>query len=181
MSSHTCPHCGEQHEVKNVRREMLNKHKLTMLKIAAQHVVETNVNDFKLSELSGDVNNYTNWQKLRYHGLVHHVKKNGVIQRGRWLITRNGWAFLRGELELPKWVDVKENTIRDRAPQTIGVKDVYRGSEAINTTFLYFDDYGTPVGVRPTAVPKQENASLFGDGFDTTLHRSTADSRRGLA
>jgi hypothetical protein len=151
----TCEHCGQ--ELKQARRETLNKHELSILQTAAHHVAETNVNDFQLDDLSGSVNHYNNWQKLRYHGLVHHVRDSrGQTKRGHWLITRNGWAFLRGELDLPKWVTVKENAIVQRSGRLINVRDVYRGSEAITTVFEYFDDNNQPVGARPVLRPERQ-------------------------
>lgn len=148
-----CESCGSV--IKLTHKETLNKMKLKMLKIAARHVIETKVNDFSLKELDDNVSNYANWQKLRYHGLVHYVTKNGSRQRGRWLITRNGWAFLRGEISLPKYVLVKNNHIESRSDRLITVREVYYGAEEIQTTFEYFDDDGKPVGFRPTI--KQSN------------------------
>jgi len=121
-----------------------------MLKQAARVVQETEVNNFSLHEINGSVMDYNNFQKLRYHGLVHHVTdRTGQRVRGHWLITRNGWAFLRGELNLPKWVTVRNNHIVDRSSELINVRDVYYGSEAIHTVFEYFDEDGYPVGPRP--------------------------------
>lgn len=149
-SSHLCSHCGEPHLVKLAHKETINKQKLQMLKAAAEYIKRTGVNDFRLAELDQDANRYTNFQKLRYHGLVHYGRdKAGNRRKGHWLITRNGWAFLRGELEIPKYVLVKDNHITSRADTTLGVRDVYRGSEAITTLFEYFDDEGRMVGVRP--------------------------------
>jgi hypothetical protein len=154
----TCPNCGQK--VREAHKETLNKHKLSILQIAASYVVNTNVNDFSLDDLSGNTNNYNNWQKLRYHGLIHHVRNSrGLVKRGHWLITRNGWAFLRGELDLPKWVLVRDNTIVDRSGRLINVKDVYRGSEAIITTFEYFDESGQAIGYKPV-MPQERQLSL---------------------
>lgn len=55
---------------------------------------------------------HNNFQKLRYFGLVHHVKdQDGNRKAGRWLITRNGWAFLRGDLAIPDFVMTFRNKI----------------------------------------------------------------------
>jgi len=150
-----CNHCGQK--IKQAYKETLSKHKLTMLQTVARHVIATGVNDYDLKNMVHNHNDYTNFQKLRFHGLVHHVKDGaGNKVRGHWLITRNGWSFLRGTIELPKFVLVRENAIVERSPELVHVKDVYRGSEVINTTFEYFDDAGNMVGVRPIA-NKPEN------------------------
>lgn len=151
-----CNHCGQK--IKQAYKETLSKHKLTMLQTVARHVIATGVNDYDLKDMVHNHNDYTNFQKLRFHGLVHHVKDSaGNKVRGHWLITRNGWAFLRGQIELPKYVLVRENSIVERSPELIHVKDVYRGSEAITTVFEYFDDAGNMVGVRPIATHKTDS------------------------
>jgi hypothetical protein len=148
--SKTCTACGQQ--IQEAHKEVLNKMKLTMLQTAAQHVKQTMKNDFKVYEFAPETQfkTYHNFQKLRYHGLITPVRENNQRIRGRWLITRNGWAFLRGELSLPSYVLVKNNRIEQHSEHLISVKDVYRGSEAITTTFEYFDEFGEPIGYRPT-------------------------------
>lgn len=161
MKDHLCSECGEPHVTPDSRKETLNRHKLTMLKIAAAHVMETSVNDFKLSDLGDNVNQYTNWQKLRYHGLVHHVRHaNGQTKRGHWLITRNGWGFLRGEVQLPSYVLVRDNGIVSRSDMLIGVRDIYYAEEYIVTNFDYFDDDGNMVGKRPGYLQPSKQAAL---------------------
>lgn len=153
-STEVCHSCGQP--IKQAHKEVLSKQKLTMLQTAARRVIETGVNDFKkrdVGDFASSPTAYNNFQKLRYHGLITQVKKNGVLHRERWLITRNAWAFLRGDLELPKWVMVRNNHIDENFPrcqELISVKDVYRGSDVITTTFEYFDhDTGAQVGFRP--------------------------------
>lgn len=161
--SKTCPTCGQH--IRQTHKEVLNKHKLVMLKDAARYVVEHNTNDFKNRDVGsggGDVSNYNNFQKLRYHALIAHVTINGVRQRNRWLITRQGWAFLRGDVQLPKWILVRDNhVLDDRSKELIGVKDVYRGSEEVHTTFEYFDEAGKPIGFKPTTAQQTNQATLF--------------------
>lgn len=165
--SEICPHCGQP--IKEAHKEVLNKMKLTMLQIAGRHVQQTLTNDFMLRDFTAPKEAerpvWSNFQKLRYHGLVAKVKDKQTdrVVKGRWLITRNGWAFLRGDIELPKFVLVRNNHIvpDSHSKQLIGIRDVYRGSDVIQTTFEYFDDAGRMVGVRPVAPSKPQNASLF--------------------
>jgi len=141
-------------------REVLNKHKLTMLQKGAREVERTGINVIDIGIFRDNINDYNNWQKCRYSGLIAHVVINGVIQRGKWLITRQGWEFLEGKKKLPVWVEVSDNHIVARANKLIGVRDVYHGSEAIVTTFQYFIDE-TRLGYRPAA--RQSNQmSLLG-------------------
>lgn len=143
-----------------IHRETLSKHKLTMLQKASREVERTGVNIVDIGIFRDNINDYNNWQKLRLHGLITHTISNGVVQRGKWLITRQGWEFLEGKKNLPVWVEVSDNHIVARANKLIGVRDVYHGSEAIVTTFQYFIDE-TRLGYRPVA--RQSNQmSLLG-------------------
>lgn len=108
-----------------------------MLKKAMQHVVETNVNEFDIGLFRDNITDYNNLQKLRYHGLIARVIKNGIVQRGKWLVTHQAGLFLRGEIKLPKWVEIADNHIVARSQEQVGVKDIYYGSEIVLTTFEY--------------------------------------------
>lgn len=161
MSKQLCSHCGQ--EIKNAHKEVLNKHKLVMLKAAAQRVMETMSNDFKkadLREIMGDHSHYANFQKLRYHGMITPVRIEGQRIKGRWLITRNGWAFLRGEISLPAYVLVKNNHIESHAEQLVHFRDLWRGEALVATQFEYFDDAGNPVGLRPST-PRNPQMSML--------------------
>lgn len=161
-TSHNCSECGQPHIVQDPHKENLNKHKLTMLQTAARHVIQTGVNEFSKKDFMKGHSNYANFPKLRYHGLIFKARKDGRKVKGRWGVTRNGWAFLRGELNVPVFVKVQNNSIKERSERTVNVKDVYRGSEAIETAFEYFDhETGQPVGVRPTSTPTNRQQTLL--------------------
>lgn len=160
-TSHNCSECGQLHIVQDPHKENLNKHKLTMLQTAARHVIQTGVNEFSKKDFMEGHSNYANFPKLRYHGLIFKAQKDGKRIKGRWGITRNGWAFLRGDIELPVFVKVADNEIKERSDRTIHVKDVYRGSEVIETAFEYFDhDTGQPIGIRPTTQTNNQQSLL---------------------
>ena len=109
-----CPHCGANMKIW--------KHNLSMglVKTFRQFglaVKTKGKNDIDLQEeIELTKNQYNNFQKLRYFGLVHHVKdQDGNRKAGRWLITRNGWAFLRGDVQMPEYVKTFRNEIWERA------------------------------------------------------------------
>lgn len=163
MKDHICTGCGQPHIIQDAHRESLTKIKINMLKSAASVVIETGVNDFSKHDLDPEFitnpNYYNNWSKLRFHGLI----AKGKI-KGRWLITRNGWSFLRGELELPSFVLVKDNhTQQDgRSDMLVSLLDVLKVGEYLETAFEYFDeDSGVMIGRRPVTPHQQEQESLF--------------------
>lgn len=141
------------YRTRDSHKEVLNRMKLTMLKAAATHVMSTMNNDFKVRDICTpeQFKMFNNFAKLRYHGLVTPVREKETSRRikGRWLITRNGWDFLRGNLSLPHFVLVQNNHIQSKSPALIGLKDIYYAEEYITTHFDYFDDDNKPVGNRP--------------------------------
>lgn len=166
--SHLCSECGEVHVVQLAHKESIDKRKLSMLKAAATWVIDNNLNDFKKKDL--DLSRfgqsaYGNFGALRYHALIAKVRDRNTKKpiKGRWLVTRQGWAFLRGELKISKFVLVKDNHIvpNSHSQQTIGVRDVYYGSEAITTHFEYFDEDNKPVAIRPAFKQENKQNALF--------------------
>lgn len=165
---HLCTECGELHTPQLAHKESIDKRKLNMLKAAAQWVTDNNKNDFKKKDLDlprFGQSAYGNFGALRYHALIAKVRNRDTKKpiKGRWLVTRQGWAFLRGDLKMPKFVLVKDNHIvpNSHSKQTIGVRDVYYGSEAITTHFEYFDEDGVPVGVRPAFDHESKQGKLL--------------------
>ena len=142
-------------------REILSNHKLRMLRKAAQEIERTGVNEVSIRIFKDDISDFCNWQKCRYNALIFKVEKNGIIQRGLWGITRQGWEFLEGKKELPRWVEIEDNHIVNKSEETIGVRDVYHGSEAVITTFNYSD--GDREWVAPIAQPDLQISLLTED------------------
>lgn len=150
--SERCNHCGQR--IPLARKELLNKQMIKMLKRAAGHVMTTMQNDFMVRDFTepADFKQYNWFSHLRLHGLIFKQRTaDGKELRGRWGITRNGWAFLRGEKELPSFVLVLNNSIHSRSDMLVGFGHVWRGEDIMQTSFEYFDEDGKPVGFRPTA------------------------------
>lgn len=102
-------------------------------------VVSNNRNRIHLLE-DMSLNNveYTNFQKLRYHGLVAKYKEKNeqgelVWQRGYWLLTRRGVQFLRNEIAIPHKVQTLRNRVVDHDARLVTVSDVI-GSVPYNET-----------------------------------------------
>lgn len=162
MSAKVCESCGQR--IQQTRKESLSKMKLSMLRAAADHVIRTGKNDFMTRDFTSDEEYklYSNFQHLRYHGLIAHVRLNGQKVRKHWLITRNGWAFLRGDIQLPKYILVRNDKTQSRSDVLVSLGDVWHGADYIQTTFEYFDhETGEPIGFRPRAPQTSPQASLF--------------------
>jgi len=54
-----------------------------------------------LNELKFTYNQQSNFQKLRYWGLVAKEDPNN-LKGGKWIITRKGWQFITDEITVPK-------------------------------------------------------------------------------
>lgn len=72
-----------------------------------------------------ELDEYANWTKLRFFGLVAKYKENGVHKKGWWLVTRNGWAFLRGEYRVPVQIKTFRNRIVGKSEQTLSMAEIY--------------------------------------------------------
>ena len=115
-------------------KETLNRHKLNLLVTGAEEVKRTGENIIDIKLFSSNINSYNNWQKLRYHGLIAKTDK-----RGEWLITKNGWAFLRGDISLPSYVVIGDNHIVERSDARIDATDLYKTNEVVESTFEYYE------------------------------------------
>lgn len=151
MKRQTCPTC--QQLIPLAHKEIMDKTRLTMLRMAADYVIANNVGWFKKKDIGLETLGqaaYGNFTRLRYHGLITPLRDDaGNRIKGKWIITRNGWAFLRGEKDIHKYVLVKNNHISARSDVKINIRQVYYGSDTIQTTFEYYDDYGNMVGFAP--------------------------------
>lgn len=65
-----------------------------------------------------------NWTKLRFHGLVAKVRREGKVKTGYWLITRRGADFLNGEIQIPQRVQTFRNRVVARSEEMVTIKDV---------------------------------------------------------
>lgn len=108
-----CPHCGANMKI---WKHALSLGLVLTFRKFGLAIKTKRVNDIDLQkEIELTKNEYNNFQKLRYFGLVHHVKdQDGNRKAGRWLVTRNGWAFLRGDLQIPEYVRTFRNKIYDK-------------------------------------------------------------------
>jgi len=139
------------------RKENIDKLKVLMLKRAAQHVIDTKKPVFRKSELNlidFGQSAYGRFGALRFHGLIAKMKDDdGKVIKGEWIITRRGWAFLRGDDSgrINKFVYMQDNHIREdleRGP-LVSLVDVFKGADFMQTNFEYVDVKGNFVGVRP--------------------------------
>lgn len=112
-----CECCG--HRI-NPRKESLSKGLVDTLIVFGRAVKRLEKNEIHLQEeVELNKNQYNNFQKLRYHGLVAKVKD----RTGYWLLTRNGLGFLRGEKSVPKTIYIQNNRIVEHGDDNIMIYD----------------------------------------------------------
>lgn len=101
---------------------------IDVLLILLEHVHRTNVNAFSAKETRDLLKpfQYTQFTKLRFHGLIAKIKDENDVFTGKWLITRRAGDFLRNEIVLPQKVQTQSNTIIGYDDITVSVKDVYK-------------------------------------------------------
>lgn len=74
-------------------------------------------------EVNLSKNEYNNFQKLRYHGLVE------SSETGCWSLTPLGKRFINGEIPLPRTVYVKNNQVINTGADLVFFKNLFTGRE----------------------------------------------------
>lgn len=121
-SKKCCPTCNASLEA---RWEYITKGHLRLLTLLHEAIKENNRNSIHLQkDLDLTKNQYANFQKLRYNGLVAHAEETGC-----WLMTRRGAKFLRQEIDLPKGVLIFRNRIQKYHNTRVTVETILKGDE----------------------------------------------------
>lgn len=81
------------------------KHSLNMGLVLGLYRLHKAGGEKNLKELSLTHNQWANFQKLRYWGLVEQSKhENGLAMAGCWKITQRGTDFVKGVIKIPRSV-----------------------------------------------------------------------------
>lgn len=113
-----CVHCGAK---LMARWERISPLLIKCLQKMNDRVRATQLNNVCISkDLGLTKNEYNNFQKLRYHGLIAHVEG----ESGHWLITRRGSEFLTGSLKIPIKVKIYRNLISERCDTLVSIADI---------------------------------------------------------
>lgn len=114
MEKEYCQCCGQS----------ISKHKHSLSKnmIRILHKAATcGISNFHLQQhINLTKNEYANFQKLKYWGLV--VRSPHLS--GYWQITKQGILFIKGETDLPKWVQTFNNKVVDTSKDLVSVHDL---------------------------------------------------------
>ena len=140
MEKPTCPTCGASMMVHNQR---LSKGLAKLLIEFKRKVLELNRNEIHLQkDLRLTNNQFGNFQKLRYHGLIAKVydKETKLHKGGYWLLTRKGNQFLKNEISTSSNVLTFRNKIADKSPKMVFLADVLG-----DDTLPFWDDYSRDI------------------------------------
>jgi hypothetical protein len=131
MSEHVCSHCGA-----NVRayKHRLNKGLIKGLIC----LYKTDGGVSKLADLPLTKNEFNNFQKLGFWGLVEKETVGGE-RTCRWKITKLGIDFIMSRVTIPVWVETFRRARISEAKEVVGISDLvevkYKKREE------YLDDY----------------------------------------
>lgn len=124
-----CPHCGANMFIHGHR---LSKGLVNSLVKFKEAVIKNQKNSVHLqTELALTKNQYNNFQKLRYHGLVAKCSDSETKERisGYWLLTKRGNEFLKDTISIPQTVYTFRNRIVDKHPTAIKMSDVLKDTD----------------------------------------------------
>tara|TARA_R110001606_G_scaffold397588_1_gene574508 strand:+ start:122 stop:658 length:537 start_codon:yes stop_codon:yes gene_type:complete len=139
-----CPCCGAN---LNGRDERISKGIIVNLvkfrEQALKSIMLRNLNKVHLAQdLNLTNNQYNNFQKLRYHGLIAHYKNpiTKEYESGHWLLTKRGNRFAKNEIAISKKVVIWRNKIVERSEEIVKMSDVWKDKDE---PFWYkHDDFG---------------------------------------
>lgn len=100
---------------------------LDVLFILLEYVHDNDRNEFTAKEVRDRLKTfqYTQFTKLRFHGLIAKIKDENGTFTGKWLITRRAGDFLRNEIVLPQKVQTQANKVIDYDDVNVSIRDVY--------------------------------------------------------
>jgi len=117
-----CSLCGAK---LNARWENIKKGQITTLAIFRDAIIKKNRNSIHLQkDIKFTNSQFTNFQKLRYNGLVAHASDTG-----NWLLTRRGAQFLRNEIFIPKGVLIFRNKIQKYHIDKVNLLSILKNNE----------------------------------------------------
>ena len=115
------PISGSGPHITNMTEHNLTPGLVSVLIKCIQFVHAQGKNEFHLQDdLHLSVNAFSNFTKLRFHGLV--AKVDG--KRGCWLITARGGQFLRGEIAVPASVKTFRNKVLEHSTDLIHINEL---------------------------------------------------------
>ncbi len=117
MKKH-CEHCGACVESYKHR---LSKGLVSSLYNFALKVKASGKNTQHLTDVGLNNNQFTNFQKLKYFGLVEKSEK-----AGEWTITRKGRLFIAGEVAVENFAVTFRNVVEESSRDLVFVKDVLK-------------------------------------------------------
>ena len=125
-SKELCPCCGAS---MRVYKEKLTKGLVVSLLKFRDVVISTNSNEIHVpTKIKFSINEYNNFQKLRYQGLIAKVKdkETGERKSGVWLLTRRGNQFCKSEITAPEWIETFRNRIVDRSLAKVSISYILK-------------------------------------------------------
>ena len=117
-----CPHCGTKMQT--------HKHSMSKYLVGALLRVFAlgSMNPVRLCKAGLSGNEMSNFQKLKYWGLVDsHITQENNHRRGWWRVTEKGRRFLHGEETVPRWVRTFRNKTVESGGDMIGPRDIIEG------------------------------------------------------
>ena len=150
-----CPCCGAKLTGRDERiSKGIVNNLIKFRKAAIRSLKATGVNRVHLAkDLNLTNNQYNNFQKLRYHGLIAHYKNKETkeFESGYWVITSRGNNFAKNNCYISKKVVIFRNRIVERSEEKVNLAAVLKNDDLPywdkHDDFGYFfedvDDYGT--------------------------------------
>jgi hypothetical protein len=126
----TCPHCGQN--MPKTYRFRLDDADMSALRKIHQWVLENGTYYVDVRKVCLTYTERSRTTQLRFHGLLAKAKNaQGQHIASSWILTRRAADFLRGTVNIPKYVYTKKNVVQGHGDELVSKKD-----------FRILDDFG---------------------------------------
>jgi hypothetical protein len=116
---HTCCSCGKSvMSHKHILSRSLGDILLVLIQKVSQDEPFHLQRDFSLTK-----NQYNNFQKLQYWGLVKKHYSCGEREGGVWELTRSAFEFVNGR-QIPRWVKTFNNIVIERSNDLVTMSEL---------------------------------------------------------
>ena len=100
---------------------------------AYKHVSSVRENRFGRGEIELTQDEYSNFTKLSFHGLIAKYKTDGKHERGYWLLTARGALFLKNEMRVPVRVKTFRNHVIEHDDNLVNIAEVMGSTPYLDT------------------------------------------------
>lgn len=129
-----CPTCHQL--VRGRTKHLLDDADVSALLKMWHYIIEQKENKIDVRQAQLSYTERSRVTQLRFHALIAKYRINGRQKQATWLLTKRGAQFLKGKINVPKYVYTQNNEVVDHSIETVNRRD-YRVLDDFTGHFEY--------------------------------------------